>query len=116
MFVAFSFMLFIWYLQKSQGIDFLENDMNTITASDFTVEMDITRDMWQHYLEQYYEPKGKNMKEEGGENFSQALYLKKYLTDEIGRIMTDARKHRLEYIKTSNAEGLKKSSGLTKLT
>lgn len=51
MFVAFTYMLFIWYLQKSQKIDQLENDMNTITASDFTVEMDITRGMWETYLE-----------------------------------------------------------------
>lgn len=50
MFVAFSYMLFIWYVQKSQGIDQLENDMNTITASDFTVEMNISKDMWKFYL------------------------------------------------------------------
>jgi hypothetical protein len=50
MFVAFSYMLFIWYVQKSQGIDQLENDMNTITASDFTVEMNISKDMWKYYL------------------------------------------------------------------
>jgi hypothetical protein len=50
MFVAFSYMLFIWYLQQSQELDRLQNDMNTITAGDFTVEMEITKDMWRVYL------------------------------------------------------------------
>lgn len=58
MFVSFSYMLFIWYLQKSQGIDRLENDMNTITASDFTVELEINREMWEYFQEQHYKPKG----------------------------------------------------------
>jgi hypothetical protein len=42
MFVAFCFMLAIYFLQKTSKIDQAEQDMNTITAGDFTVEMDIT--------------------------------------------------------------------------
>jgi len=96
MFVAFSYMLFIWFIQKSQGIDRLENDMNTITASDFTVELDINKDMWIKFQTDYYEPKRKagKLKEEDGSEMSQALYLKQHLTSEMGRIMTAARNHR----------------------
>ena len=63
-------MLFIWFLQKSQALDQLENDMNTITASDFTVEMDITNGMWNNYLKVVYEAEGKSEKEEDGEQYS----------------------------------------------
>jgi len=44
--------------------------MNNITASDFTVELDISHDMWEYFLTQHYEPKGKNLKEEDGESYS----------------------------------------------
>ena len=96
MFVAFSYMLFIWYIQKSQGLDRLENDMNTVTASDFTVELDISKAMWTKFQEDYYEPKlaTGNLKEVDGSEMSQALYLKKHLTKEIGRILSDARENR----------------------
>ena len=96
MFVAFSYMLFIWYIQKSQGLDRLENDMNTVTASDFTVELDISKAMWTKFQEDYYEPKlaTGNLKEVDGSEMSQALYLKKHLTTEIGRILSDARENR----------------------
>ena len=67
MFVSFSYMLFIWFLQKSQALDQLENDMDTITASDFTVEMDITEGMWRNFLEDVYELEGKSEKEEDSE-------------------------------------------------
>lgn len=95
MFVAFSFILFIWYLQKSQGIDQLENDMNTITASDFTVELDISRSMWDYFEKQLWETKGINLKEEDGEPYSKALYLKKHLKTELDRILTAARAYRI---------------------
>jgi hypothetical protein len=34
--------------------------MSTITAGDFTVEMDITKKMYDHYLKKYYLPKGQD--------------------------------------------------------
>tara|TARA_B110000285_G_C15097264_1_gene602813 strand:- start:383 stop:814 length:432 start_codon:yes stop_codon:yes gene_type:complete len=106
MFVAFSYMLFIWFIQKSQGIDRLENDMNTITASDFTVELDINKDMWKKFQNDYYEPRKETgkLKEEDGSEMSQALYLKQHLTKEMGRIMTAARDHRQEAWKKSSSQ------------
>lgn len=69
--------------------------MNTITAGDFTVELDISAEMYKWFLKQQYNPKGCKLDEEaGGDKYSAPLYLKKYLTDEIGRFLTNALKHR----------------------
>ena len=88
MFVAFFFILMIYYLQTTSRLDQLEYDVNTISAGDFTVELSINRKMWAHFLEEHYEPIGSKLKEESGDYFSKALYLKKHLSDEIGRMLT----------------------------
>ena len=100
-------MLFIYGLKSNQRLDQLEQDMSTITAGDFTVELDISKDMYKYYLRQHYEFKGKDLEEEdgGGEKYSSALYLKKHLSEEISRILTDALNHR-----TSNAHKAEESS------
>jgi hypothetical protein len=55
--------------------------MNTISAGDFTVELDITAEMYQDYMENFFEPIGSKQKEEkSGETYSPALYLKKHLS------------------------------------
>jgi hypothetical protein len=81
--------------------------MNTITASDFTVEMDISGEMWEFYLKQVYIPKVEegNQREPDGSKYSQALYLKKHLTLELNRIMTEARAHRQEAIRKLSQSG-----------
>ena len=62
--------------------------------------------MWKHYLRQYYEPKGANLDEEdGNDKYSRALYLKKHLVDELGRILTKSFIHRTEH---ANQEVTKK--------
>ena len=38
--------------------------MNTISAGDFTVELDITAEMYQDYMENFFEPIGSKQKEE----------------------------------------------------
>jgi hypothetical protein len=42
MFVAFVFILVLYYLEQTVKLDQKKYDVNTITASDFTVEFDIT--------------------------------------------------------------------------
>ena len=69
--------------------------MNTITAGDFTVEMDITKDMYDYYFEQHYDPKGKNLDEEdGNDKYSAALYLKKHLSEKLNKILTQSMEKR----------------------
>jgi hypothetical protein len=97
MFVAFFYIMIIYYLQKTSRLDQLEYDMNTISAGDFTVELDITQPMYNEFLSDFYEPTGKKMKEEAsGQTYSPALYLKKFLSDEIGIMLTKSYLNRLD--------------------
>jgi hypothetical protein len=108
MFIAFIYIFIIYYLQKVSRLDQLEYDMNTISAGDFTVELDITAEMYQDFMENFYEPIGSKLKEEkSGETYSPALYLKKHLSEEVGQMLTKSylnRKKREE----ENQKGLKK--------
>lgn len=65
--------------------------MNTISAGDFTVELDITKEMYDDYMENFYNPTGSKLTEEkSGEIYSPALYLKKHLSEEVGRMLTNS--------------------------
>ena len=96
MFVAFFYSLVIYYMQTTTKINMLEYDMNTISAGDFTVELDITKKMYDEFLDNFYEPYGTREKDENGKIYSPALYLKKHLTQEISRILTAQLKHNTE--------------------
>ena len=79
--------------------------MNTISAGDFTVELDITKPMYDEYLSEFYQPTGSKMKEEhSGQIYSPALYLKKFLTEEIGIMLTKSYINRLEREKVHELE------------
>jgi len=44
--IAFCFTNLIYYMQTTSKLDQLAYDANTITAGDFTVELDINREMY----------------------------------------------------------------------
>jgi hypothetical protein len=44
--------------------------------------------MYEDFLENQYEPFGSREKDQNGKIYSPALYLKKYLSEEISRILT----------------------------
>ena len=46
MFVSFLFSQLIFYLQQTSKLDAIKFDIETITASDFTVEYEISKDMY----------------------------------------------------------------------
>lgn len=92
--VAFIYILVLYYLEKTVKMDKKNFDINTITASDFSVELDISAEMWKHFLTQYYEPIGSKEKEKSGQFYSPALYLKKVLIEDISEILTDSLKMR----------------------
>lgn len=95
MFIAFIYILIIYYLQKTSRLDQLEYDMNTISAGDFTVELDITKDMYDEFIENFYNPIGsKEREEKSGDLYSPALYLKKYLSQEVGNMLTKSYQNR----------------------
>lgn len=91
MFIALLFSRVIIYLEQTMKLGKLEQDASTITAGDFTVEMNISQPMWRLFKDEIYKKNviDAGLKEEGGDElYSPALYLKKYLTDEVGRILT----------------------------
>jgi hypothetical protein len=95
MFVAFFYILMIYYLQKTSRLDQLEYDVNTVSAGDFTVELNISKKMYDFFLDEHYNTVGVKTKEESGDTYSQALYLKKFLTEEIGRMLSNSAKYRI---------------------
>lgn len=82
LFVAFFFILYIQYLKQNAKLDVLKYDLRTITASDFTVEMDITKNDWATFL-QAYETEGKEMENDLGQTNSPGLYFKTFLKDSV---------------------------------
>ena len=50
--------------------------------------------MFDWFLEEHYDPIGSKTKEESGDIYSQSLYLKKHLSDEVGRMLTRSLKFR----------------------
>lgn len=52
--IAVIFILCIWYLQHTVDLGGMQYDVSTIVASDYTVEMDITDDMWKEFEDNAY--------------------------------------------------------------
>lgn len=114
MFTAFLYSLLIYWLQTTSKLDQLKYDLKTITAGDFTVEFDITREMYETFLMDIYEPTGKHEKEESGEPYSPALYLKKYLAERVSEILTESLKWKLDNDKHEGKRNRKQVKEKTK--
>ena len=69
-------------MQTTSKLDQLDYDINTITAGDYTVQMDINRSMWDFFIDEIYPSRYKG-------KFSPGLAFKKYLIEEIQNLMTD---------------------------
>jgi len=50
MFVSFLFSQLIFFLQQTSKLDAIKFDISTITASDFTVEYEISKSMFDDFL------------------------------------------------------------------
>lgn len=50
MFVAHMFIQVTYYLRQTAKLDLLKYDIETCTAGDYTVEMDITKEMYNDFL------------------------------------------------------------------
>jgi hypothetical protein len=44
------FLIVIWYLRKVNDVEFMKWDIENLTASDFTIEYEITKEMWDTFL------------------------------------------------------------------
>jgi len=88
MFISFLFSQLIFFLQQTSKLDAIKFDITTITASDFTVEYSITKDMFDDFKNTHYEPFYSKQQEvvdnkPTGNNYSVGLALKSYLTQEV---------------------------------
>ena len=53
-FIALFFIIYIDYLRCIFKNQYIEWDVKTITAGDYSVELDITEKMWKTFLSQQY--------------------------------------------------------------
>ena len=74
--IAFCFINLVYYMQATSKLDQLSYDMSTITAGDFTVELDINKEMYRNLQERYEE-------DDDSKKYTRGLYLKKLLMTEV---------------------------------
>jgi hypothetical protein len=55
MFVSFLFSQLIFFLQQTSKLDAIKFDIKTITASDFTVEYEISKEMYEDFISNQYQ-------------------------------------------------------------
>ena len=92
-FVACLFMIVIYNYKKGSKLQQLEWDMSTITPGDYTLQMEITTDLWQYFLQNVYH---KNDMEAQG--ISSAYALKTYMKNEVEKILSETLlKHKQEH-------------------
>jgi hypothetical protein len=90
MFVAFSFIMLIWYMQTTSKLQKAAYDMNTITAGDFTVEYDISAEIYDYFLKEKFD------KDEATKGEAPAFQLKHLLKEEVAAILSHALKEKYE--------------------
>lgn len=75
--------------------------------------MDISHAMWDKFKEDIYPKVEENdiREEASGELFSPALYLKKYISEEVGQRLTDSLNYRLNHQAGQSAQKEKKMAG-----
>lgn len=49
------FFIVVYYMQHTSNLDGFDFDVKTVTVQDYTVEMDISNEMWQDFLDNHYE-------------------------------------------------------------
>jgi hypothetical protein len=76
----------------------LDWDISTITPGDYTLQMEITTDMWNHFLNEHYY---KNDMEAQG--ISSAFALKTYMKSELEKVLTE----NLKQNKQENPDSMK---------
>ena len=95
MVIAIVYILVIYYAQNSSQIDSIEYDMNTVTASDYSVEMDISASMWESFLVNNYDAVKKDKDDEGNFKWTRALYCKEYLSEKIKEVLSQYQKEKM---------------------
>jgi hypothetical protein len=80
--IAVIFILTIWYVSNQVELGSMEYDVKTIVTGDYTVELDISKDMFDNFANNYY-LKYKNKLPKGDNGLPKVLVFKQYLKEEI---------------------------------
>ena len=91
----------IRWLYQGQKIKQLEWDMATVTAGDYSVELDISRDMYQHWYHTEFSKAGGDL----SNRVAPALSLKQYIQKEVEEAITQDLLHK-RMSGAAQAEGL----------
>lgn len=91
----------IRWLFQGQKIKQLEWDMATVTAGDYSVELDISKDMYQHWYHTEFSKAGGDL----SLRVAPALSLKKYIQKEVEEAITQDLLHK-RMSGAAQAEGL----------
>lgn len=84
--ISILFVLCIWYIQHTVDLGGMQYDVSTIVASDYTVEMDITDDMWREFEDNAYSAYVHQRNQD--DQMSKVLYFKQWLHDNIKEILS----------------------------
>lgn len=84
LFIGFVFILLIRNMQSISKLEQKTYDMNTITAADFTVEFDITEDMYENFKKKEY------VQKEDYKGMSAARAFKRELKNDVEDVLTKA--------------------------
>jgi hypothetical protein len=106
-------------------MNLIRYDISTITASDFTVELDISPKAYLDFLENEYDPKGKgksagkdivakNTEENKEQYYSPAYYLKYYLKTKVESILNSYMTRRAEIVERKKNIKKAKAEEVTK--
>lgn len=88
LFLAMCFVQLIYYLQQTSNLNLLNYDISTCTAADYTVEMDIPKEMYNDFENNVW-PRVQDQENVEGRKISKAFAMKKHMSVEISRILTD---------------------------
>jgi len=89
--IAFCFINLIYYMQTASKLDQLAFDLKTITAGDFTVELDITRDMFETFKQEEYDNQP-----DIASKFTRGLALKRFLMRKISSLLSGTLNDKLD--------------------
>lgn len=110
MLIAFAYIMIVHSQRALTKLELVKYDMSTVTASDFTVELDISREAYQDFLQNHYRPKVKNNER------SPAMYLKEYLKVKVDHLLSmNLQRKGLEMIEKRRKKEEKENSPPTKL-
>lgn len=57
LFIFFFSLLYVDYIENIQALEFIDWDVKSITAGDYSIEFDFTEEQYEKWVKEYYDPK-----------------------------------------------------------